>query len=141
MASPRGFVIKHPVITIDDTDLSDEVRQVRVAPTQPAVESTAAGAEGSESAPGIRSDSFTVRFRQQFGAGAVDEKLWGLFDGEEEFAVTVKPFNDTVSGTNPLYSGTCFIENYSPIDGDIGSLSETDVTFPVQGKISRTTSP
>ena len=43
-----------------------------------------------------------------------------------------RPTSGAVGASNPKYTGTCILLEYQPLAGDVGDLSETEVTFNVQ---------
>jgi hypothetical protein len=105
------------------------------------IDTTNFGGSGRERVAGLKDDSFELNFQQDFASGEVDATLYPLWNNETEFTVTVKPTVAAVSATNPLYSATCILLEYQPLSGDVGSLSETSVTFPAQRTgITRATS-
>lgn len=134
------FVLKDCWIAVSGVDLSDHVSSVEVNTSADDVATTAfSGSGGVERMQGLRDDSFTLNFHQDFDPSEVDATLWPLYDSGSAFTVEVAAHGSVVSGTNPKYSGTCIMTEYQPIAGEIGALSETSVTFPVSGKIARST--
>lgn len=125
-------VLKECMIEVDGVDFSDHISSVTINLSKDEVESTNFGGQGKERLHGLRDDSFELNFQQDFDAASVDATLYPLYDEETEFTVTVRPRPTAVSETNPEYSGTCILLEYSPLDGSVGELSETSVTFPSQ---------
>ena len=96
---------------------------------------------GRERVHGLQDNSFTVTFQQDFAAASVDAVLFPLWNNENEFTVEIRPTSGAVSASNPKYTGTCILLEYQPLSGDVGDLSETEVTFNVQrGTFTRATS-
>lgn len=133
------FVIRNPSIKIGNVDLSGWVGEVSVDMTADDVDVTASGAGGKQRILGIRDDSFKLTVFSDFGAGAIDQTLWPLFNGGSLFLVECWASGTVSSTLNPKYSGTCILTNYSPISGAIGDAAKTDITLPVQGVIVRAT--
>lgn len=115
-----------------EVDFSSHVSSVTINLSKDEVETTNFGGDGRERVHGLKDDSFEVNFQQDFDAGSVDDVLYPLWDQEEEFTVTVRPKSDAVSASNPSYTATCILLEYTPLAGDVGDLSETEVTFPAQ---------
>lgn len=126
------FILKNCVTTINGIDFSDHVASVTVDLKKASVETTNFSGGGKEQMAGLKSDEFTVDLQQDFAAAEVDATLWPLYNNETEFVVTVKPTASAVSATNPLYSGTCILLEYTPLAGKPGELSNTKVKFPTQ---------
>ena len=126
------LILKDCFIEVDNTELSDHVSSVEVQLSKQEIDTTNLGGDGRERAHGLKDDSFTLNFQQNYDAGSVDDVLYPLWDQEEEFTVTVRPKATAVSADNPEYSGTCILLSYSPVSGDVGALSTTSVTFHAQ---------
>jgi hypothetical protein len=135
------LVLRDCVITVAGVNFSDHVSQVEVQLKKASVDTTNFSGGGKEQVAGLKDDEFTISFQQDFAAAEVDATLYPLYNGETEFVVTVKPTSAAVSATNPLYSGTCILLEYSPLAGKVGDLSDTKVKFPSQRNgITRATS-
>jgi len=131
------FVLRNPSFRVAGVDLSDHVAELAVNGSAADVDVTASGAGGHQRILGIRDDEFTATFFSDFATGKVDDTLWPNFAGGSLFLVEAWANGTVSSATNPKYSGTCILTNYSPIAGAIGDASQTDVTFPVNGTIAR----
>lgn len=89
--------------------------------------------------PGQSNEEFVISFRQDFGSSAVDQTIWPLYNSGTSFVVNIKPTSATLSSTNPLFSATCNVYEYHPLDADLGAASETAVTFVANGGVTRST--
>lgn len=135
------LVLKNCVCTVNGVDFSDHVDEVTIDLKKASIDTTNFSGGGKEQIAGLKEDTFTFDFQQDFAAANVDATLYPLYNNEVEFTVTVKPTAGAVSATNPLYSGTCILLEYSPLAGKVGTLSNTKVKFPSQRSgISRATS-
>lgn len=135
------LVLRDCVITVNGVDFSDHISQVEVQLKKASVDTTNFSGGGKEQVAGLKDDEFTISFQQDFAAAEVDATLYPLYNNETEFVVTVKPTSAAVSASNPLYSGTCILLEYSPLAGKVGDLSDTKVKFPSQRNgITRATS-
>jgi hypothetical protein len=135
------LVLRDCVITVNSVDFSDHISSVTINLSKDEIDTTNFGGSGRERVAGLKDDSIEVNFQQDFAAAEVDATLYPLWNNETEFTVTVKPTAAATSATNPIYSATCILLEYQPLSGDVGSLSETSVTFPAQRTgITRATS-
>jgi hypothetical protein len=125
-------VLRDCVIEVAGVDFSDHINSVEVSLEKEEVDTTNFSGGGKERAHGLKEDSFTLNFQQDFDAAEVDATLWPLFNNETEFTVKVKPTVGATSPTNPQYVGTCVLMKYMPLSGKVGELSETKVDFPAQ---------
>lgn len=134
-------VLRNCFIEINGTNFSDHVSSVTINLSKDDVETTNFGGSGRERVAGLKDDSFEVTFQQDYASGSTDAVLYPLWNNETEFTVKVRPTSAVVGTSNPEYSATCILLEYSPLDGDVGDLSETDVEFPAQRTgITRATS-
>lgn len=129
---PSKFILKDCTIFVNGVDFSSHVNSVEVSLKKNSVDTTNFSGGGKEVQAGLKEDQFTVNFQQDFNAAEVDATLYPLYDNETEFTVYVVPTSGAVSSTNPKYSATCVLLEYSPISGKPGDLSDTKVTFPCQ---------
>lgn len=131
------LVLTDCFIEVNAVDLSCFASSVEVNLTKTSVEAN--DFCGQNIVPGLETSGFVVNFHQSFAAAEVDDTLFPLWDAETEFTVTVRPTQAVVGTTNPEYTGTCRIMEYMPLSGAVGELSQTSVTFPVIGVMSRVT--
>lgn len=129
-------------LVVNSVDLSDHVREIKVNMSAEDLDATAMGATSKAHAVGLRDDSVEVTFLQDYAASKVDATLSPLVSATAGFSVVVKPVNTTVSSTNPSYTMTGLLFDYSPIDASVGEISAPEVSFlPAPGsKITRATS-
>ncbi|HSE46461.1 MAG TPA: hypothetical protein VLA89_14135 [Gemmatimonadales bacterium] len=127
------LVLRDCYIEVNGVDFSAHVSSVTINLSKDEIDTTNFGGDGRERAHGLKDDSFEVTFQQDFDAGSVDDVLYPLWDEETQFDVVVRPRGSSpVSSSNPSYSAECILLEYTPLAGDVGDLSTTDVTFPAQ---------
>jgi hypothetical protein len=126
------LVLRDCYVVVNGTNFSDHVSSCEINMTKDEVETTNFSGSGRERVHGLQDNSFTVTFQQNFEAGKVDDVLYPLWNNENEFEVEIRPRSLAVSSNNPKYTGSCILLEYQPLAGDVGDLSETEVTFNVQ---------
>lgn len=131
------FAFTDAKVTINSVDLSDHVRQVKLTVEADDLENTAMGADYKSRIGGLKDWSVDLEFNQDFAASKVDVTLFPLLGSVTTIAIV--PVNDTVSATNPEYSGSVLVKEYTPMDGSVGDLATTSVTWPGAGTLSRGT--
>lgn len=133
-------VLKNCRVEVNGTDFSDHVQAVTVTMSKDEVETTNFSGSGRERVAGLQDNSFEIEFQQDYAAASTDAVLFPLWNNETEFTVKVRPTSSAISTSNPEYSGTCVLLEYTPLAGDVGDLSTTEVTFNVQrGTFARAT--
>jgi hypothetical protein len=131
-------VVTSRFVSLNGTDLSSSLAGASLEITVEEIDKTSLGSQGwREVAAGLKSGSVTLNFLQDFGAGSVDATLFPLLGSEG--TVVIRPASGTVSATNPAYSATVLISQYSPISGQVGDLQTFDITIPTVGAITRAT--
>ena len=78
---------------------------------------------------GVERSNVTLELYNDFAASSVN----ALFENAlgTKLALTFIPVSGTVSATNPRYSMSCLISNWTPINGTIDGVATASVTFPV----------
>ena len=124
-------------ITIGGADFSDSLAAVTLDVSREQLEITAFGDSARRYIGGLQDSSVTLSFHQDFAAGAVDSTIWSNLGGT--VAIVVKPTSGAVSATNPSYSFNALVVQSTPFASNVGDLATMDVTWPVDGAITRGT--
>ena len=132
------FVATDVKVTINGTDLSDHIAQVSLEQTSDEIETTAFGTQWRQRiGGGLKDASISIDFHQDFGAGSVDARLSPLFGSIA--TVVVVPTSGSVSATNPSFTGTFSVVQYSPVASSVGDLATLSVSWPSAGTVIRGT--
>jgi hypothetical protein len=132
------FVATSYVITIGGTDFSASLASAELSIEVDDVETTAFGASSRTRVGGLQTATLTLDFHQDFAASSVDATLQPLLGSTT--AIVIKPTSASVGATNPTYSFTCLVTQYTPFASSVGDLATLSVTWPVTGDITRATS-
>lgn len=134
------IVLLNPSITINSVDLTDHVAQVSLDMSFDEVDTTAFSSTtlpGKTRIGGLGDHSISISFHQDFAASNVEATIYPLLNTTT--SVVVKPINTTTSTTNPSYTQTVLVTEWSPIGGSVGDLLTADVTWPVSGAVTKAT--
>ena len=132
------FVATDVKVTINGTNLSDHIAQVSLEQTADEIETTAFGTEWRQRVGGgLKDASISIDFHQDFGASSVDATLSPLFGSIATVVVT--PTSGSVSATNPSFTGTFSVVQYSPVASSVGDLATLSVSWPSAGTVVRGT--
>jgi len=124
------------VLTVNAVDLSTLVSSVTINRSFDELEVTAMGDSGHKFVKGLEASSITIDFFNDEATSKTLQTLnsvWGT-----STTVTVKQTSAATSPTNPLYTMSCLVNNITPINGDVASLSTQSVTWNVNGTIAVT---
>ena len=130
-------VLTNALVKINNVDLSDHVASVTITQNVDEVETTAFGDAGRTRVGGLQDSSIALDFHQDWAAGEVDATISPLVGGTASFYISSQ--GTAISATNPVYSGTVLLTQYTPIAGGVGDLSTVSVTWPVSGVVTRGT--
>jgi hypothetical protein len=125
------------ILTVNAVDLSTLVTSVTINRAFDELETTALGDSGHRFVKGLEASSITIEFLNDADSAKTLQTLntnWG-----SNVVVTFKQTAGAVAATNPLYTMTCLVNNITPVNGDVASLSTQSVTWNVSGTIAITT--
>lgn len=87
---------------------------------------------------GLKSGSLAVTFKNDVAASQLDETMDALFGSVTTFEV--RATSSAVGTSNPKYTGSVLIKNWTPISGSPGDVNEASYTYPTSGAVTRATS-
>jgi hypothetical protein len=132
------YVATDVKVLINNQNLSDHIAQVSLEQTSDEIETTAFGTEWRQRiGGGLKDASISIDFHQDFGAASVDAVLSPLFGSIATVVVT--PTSGSVSATNPSFTGTFSVVQYSPVASSVGDLASLSVSWPSAGTVVRGT--
>ena len=131
------FAATDYAITINGSDFSSSLNSVELAQEADDLETTAFGSTWRTRIGGLKQASLTLNFMQDFAAGSVDATLNPLLGSIA--TVVIKPTSSSVGTTNPSYTMTCLVTQYSPFASSVGDVATLSVTWPVSGSVVRAT--
>lgn len=124
-------------LKINTVDMSLMCTKVTLKVSAADLETTAFGGTYRSRIGGLKDASLDVEFNQDFAASQVDALLWPLLGTVVAFEL--KPTSGAASATNPRYTGSVLITDYSPLDGSVGDLAKTSASWPTSGSVLRFT--
>jgi len=131
------FVTTDYKVSINGTDFSTSLASVELAIESDDVETTAFGSTFRTRVGGLKAASLTLEFHQDFGASSVDQTLFPLLNSLA--TVVMLPTSGAASATNPSYTASCLVNQYSPLASSVGDLATLSVTWPTSGTVTRAT--
>ncbi len=131
------FAATDYAVSINGTQFGSSLNSVELTIEADDLETTAFGGTFRTRVGGLKSASVTLNFMQDFAAASVDQTLNGLVGSIA--TVVIIPAGTTVTSTNPSYTSTCLVTQYSPMASSVGDLATFSVTWPVTGTVTRGT--
>ena len=126
-----SFALTDASIVLNGVNISPFCTSVTVSTEVDEQEDTAFGDAWRSRIAGLRDFTLDLDLNGDFAASAVDATIWPLLGATT--TVVIKPTSAAVSATNPSYTGTVLVKEYSPLDGSVGDLSTTSVSWPGAG--------
>jgi len=132
------IVLTNALVTVNAVDLSDLVASVTLNSSIDVVETTAFSSTAARTRiGGLADNSISLEFHQDYASGEVEATIYPLLGTVT--TVTVKPVNTATSASNPLYTASALVSEWTPLNGAVGELATASVTWPVSGAIVKTT--
>ena len=132
------IVLTNALVTVNAVDLSDFVASVTLNSSIDVVETTAFSSTAARTRiGGLADNSISLEFHQDYASGEVEATIYPLLGTVT--TVTVKPVNTATSASNPLYTASALVSEWTPLNGAVGELATASVTWPVSGAIVKTT--
>ena len=122
------------LVSVNGVNLTDHAYSCVIETTADELDATTFQSPYKITKPGVPDASITIGFYQDFAAGSVNATIQPLVGSSTTFAVAVKSAAGAISTTNPdwqLAAALCF--TYNPINGSMGEMSSTEVTFKNAG--------
>ena len=132
------IVLTNAYVTVNSVDVSDHVASVTLNSSIDVVETTAFSTTAARTRiGGLADNSITLEFHQDYASGSIEATVYPLLGTTT--SVVVKPNGSTTSATNPAYTSTVLVSEWTPLNGAVGELATASVTWPVSGAITKTT--
>ena len=134
------IVLTDAKVTINGVNLSDHIASVTINESADVVETTAFSNSAKTRVAGLRDNSVTLEFHQDFASNNVEATINGSpsLVGTAT-TVVVTPTSSAVGATNPSYTFSALVAEWTPLNGAVGELSTASVTWPITGAITKAT--
>lgn len=124
------FVLKDAYVELDGTDLSNLCSSVTINTPADEVDVTGFGAAFREFAQGLKDSTITLAMFQSFSTGETHDTLSPLHTSGDPFDVVIRPVaSDAVATTNPEWTASVRLYDYSPLAAGVGEAATMDVTL------------
>lgn len=134
------IVLTDAKVTINGVNLSDHIASITINESADVVETTAFSNTAKTRVAGLRDNSVTLEFHQDFASNSVEQTINGTSSLVGTVtAIVVTPTSGAVSTTNPSYSFNALVAEWTSLSGSVGELSTASVTWPISGAITKAT--
>lgn len=121
------------------SDISDHVASITLSSSFDIVETTAFGDTAKKRVAGLADNSLTLELHQDYAASSIESIIYPLLGTAVAFEV--RPVNTTVGATNPKYTGSALVTEWTPLNGSVGELATASITWPISGAITKSVTP
>jgi len=128
------LVLNNANISFNGTDISSNVASVTLSTTAAEVATTAFGSSAVTRVSGLIDNSVTFSIHNDYNA--IDGIFFPLV-GSTAVTCVVKPNGTAAGTTNPSYTFSVLVTEWTPVNGAVGELNTADVTFPISGAITK----
>ena len=129
------IVLTDAKVTINSVNLSDHISSITIDTKDEIIETTAFGSTAKTRVAGLVDNSVTLDFMQDFAAANVEATIYPLLGSAT--TIVVQPTSSAVGTTNPTYTFSAIISEWTPLKGGIGQLATASVTWPISGSITK----
>jgi len=130
------IVLTNAYVSIGGVDLSDAISSVSLSTTRDAVETTAFGSTAARTrVGGLADNSVTLEFHQDFATSEVEQTIYPLLGTTT--TVIINANGSSTTTTNPSYTFTALVTEWTPVNGAVGELATASVTWPISGAITK----
>lgn len=123
------YIVTNVSVVYNTVDLSDHVESAEITMEHETVDITSMGASARQWANGLRDDTITLNFFQDFASAKVHATISPLLGVDAGAVMVVKPVATAVSSTNPAFTATVICPSYTPLSGTVGDSSQTSIEF------------
>ena len=132
------FLQNNVGVKINSVDLSDHITSVTLTQNFDELEVTALGDTAHKFAKGLEASTLTLDFLNDFAAANVQATLQAAY-GTSVTAVLLPVKGTAVSATNPLYTVSIIVNNLTPLNGAVGDISTSSMSFTCNSTVVQTT--
>jgi len=132
------LVLTNASVSIAGTDLSTSITNITLETKYDIIETTTFGNTAKTRVAGLADNQITLDFLQDFAASSVEATIYPLLGTTQ--TIIVKPVSGSTTTTNPQYTVSALISDWTPLKAAVGQLSTASVTWPISGTITKATS-
>ena len=132
------FVLSNAFLSVNSVDLSAYVTSITISQSADSVEDTSMGDTARSYIGGLTTGTLDISFNQDFAASKTEATIYPLL-GTTTTCV-VRPTAAAVGTTNPSYTATVLVTEWTSVEGSVGDLATASVSWPITGNVAKATS-
>ena len=131
-------VIVAPHATINSVDQSAFLTGFSLGRGRGEGEITTSGDPAEIFAPGLKTNTVTINFINDFAVGAIDEDMHAIHEAGVPVTIALRKSTDAVSTSNPEFTFSAFIKTL-PLETTIKEVPVLAVEFSLSTDVTRAT--
>ena len=131
------FLQNNVGVKVNSVDLSDHITSVTLTQDFDELEVTALGDSSHKFVKGLEASTLTLNFLNDFAAASVQATLQSAY-GSTVIAVLLPVKGTAVSATNPLYTVSIIVNKLTPLNGAVGDISNSSMSFTCNSTVVQT---
>jgi hypothetical protein len=131
-------VLVDAYININSVVVSDHGNKVEVPVKAANLDATTFGQTWKVNRGGLKEGNLNVDFLNDFTPTVLDDIMWAQFGNVIPFEI--RATSGARSTSNPAYTGSILMDQWTPITGKVGDLVTVSLSFPLSGAVLRQTS-
>lgn len=134
------FALTDARVELNSVDISDHVTSVTLESSAEELDDTAMGDSWHSRIKGLFDWTVNLEFNQDFAvSGGLDATTYALFMSSTNPTIKIRPTSSAISTSNPEYSGTILVSQWTPVGNAVGELATVSVAWPGAGAMTRAT--
>ena len=129
------LVLTNPSVTVAGIDLSQWITNVVLETKYDILDTTTFGSGSKTRVAGLADNSVQIDWIQDFASSSVEATIYPLLGTAA--AVVIQPVAGSASTSNPKFTVSALISEWTPLNGGIGQLSTAKTSWPVSGAITK----
>jgi hypothetical protein len=129
------LVLTNASVSIAGTDLSTSITNITLETKYDIIETTTFGNTAKTRIAGLADNQITLDFTQDYGASSVESTIYPLLGTLT--TVIIQPVAGSATTTNPKYTVSALVSDWTPLKGGVGQLATASVTWPISGTITK----
>ena len=129
------LVLTNASISIAGTDLSTSITNITLETKYDIIETTTFGNTAKTRVAGLADNSISLDILQDFAASSVEATIYPLLGTVQ--TIIIQPVAGSATTTNPKYTVSALVADWTPLKGGVGQLATASVTWPISGTITK----
>lgn len=130
------IVLTDVKVLINSVNLSDHITSVTIDEKIDVLETTGFSSSAKTRQGGLKDNSVTFDFLQDFATSQVEQTIYPLLGTSVPVVISPASTSSGIVG-NPTYSFNVLVSEWKPLDGSIGALATANVTWNIDGAITK----